>query len=97
MAFDKDYLSLMAVGGGKVPMRLWSYTTDDPIGTVNSDAYMNAAVSELNQGDIIYVRRVDSLTAPTAFSEINQVVVVSNDGTDVDLSDGQAISVTDTD
>lgn len=84
---------LQPIGGqskaGNAP-QMWSYTSADAIATVNTSGYFNSAADLLKVGDLIYVH--DSAT-PTA----SLVVVLSNTGTVVDVSDGTAISVADAD
>lgn len=84
---------LQPIGGqakaGNAP-QMWSYTSVDAIATVNTSGYFNDAADLLNVGDLIYV--YDSNT-PTA----SLVVVLSNTGTVVDVSDGTALSVADAD
>ena len=84
---------LQPIGGqskaGNAP-QMWSYTSADAIATVNTSGYFNDAADVLKVGDLIYV--YDSNT-PTA----SLVVVLSNTGTVVDVSDGTALSVADAD
>jgi hypothetical protein len=84
---------LQPIGGqakaGNAP-QMWSYTSADAIATVNTSGYFNSAADVLKVGDLIYV--YDSNT-PTA----SLVVVLSNTGTVVDVSDGTALSVADAD
>ena len=84
---------LQPIGGqakaGNAP-QMWSYTSADAIATVNTTGYFNDAADVLKVGDLIYV--YDSNT-PTA----SLVVVLSNTGTVVDVSDGTALSVADAD
>ena len=91
MAFSRD--GWQPIGGqskrGKAPM-MWSYTTTDALATVNTANYFNSVNAEVKVGDLIYVH--DSNT-PTA----SLVVVLSNDGTNVDVSDGTSLSVADAD
>tara|TARA_B100000073_G_C23504185_1_gene481000 strand:- start:316 stop:591 length:276 start_codon:yes stop_codon:yes gene_type:complete len=91
MAFSRD--GWQPIGGqskrGKAPM-MWSYTTTDALATVNTANYFNSVNAEVKVGDLIYVH--DSNT-PTA----SLVVVLSNDGTNVDVSDGTSLSVADSD
>lgn len=91
MAFSRD--GWQPIGGqskrGKAPM-MWSYTSTDAIADVNTANYFNSVSAEVKVGDLIYVH--DSNT-PTA----SLVVVLSNDGTNVDVSDGTALSVADAD
>ena len=91
MAYSVE--GLQPIGGqskaGNAP-QMWSYTSADAIATVNTSGYFNDAADLLKVGDLMYVR--DSAT-PTA----SLVVVLSNTGTVVDVSDGTAISVADAD
>jgi hypothetical protein len=84
---------LQPIGGqskaGNAP-QMWAYTSADAIATVNTSGYFNDAADVLKVGDLIYV--YDSNT-PTA----SLVVVLSNTGTVVDVSDGTALSVADAD
>ena len=57
---------------------------------VRASGYFNDAASMLNVGDAIFVLDSDAPTMSVA-------VVLSNTGSVVDISDGTAISVTDTD
>ena len=75
--------------GGKAP-RMWVYSTTDAIATVNSSGYFNDATDLLQVRDIIWV--CDTSTPTT-----NIVSVLSNASDVVDISDGTAISETDTD
>ena len=91
MAYSVE--GLQPIGGqskaGNAP-QMWSYTSADAIATVNTSGYFNDAADLLKVGDLMYVR--DSAT-PTA----SLVVVLSNTGTVVDVSDGTTISVADAD
>ena len=74
---------------GSAP-QMWTYTSADAIATVNTSGYFNSVSDEVKVGDLIYVH--DSNT-PTA----NLVIVLSNASGVVDVSDGTAISVADSD
>ena len=84
---------LQPIGGqskaGNAP-QMWSYKSADAIADVNTEGYFNDASDVLKVGDLIYV--FDSNT-PTA----NLVVVLSNTSGVVDVSNGQAITVADSD
>tara|TARA_X000001382_G_scaffold109403_1_gene85601 strand:+ start:8037 stop:8312 length:276 start_codon:yes stop_codon:yes gene_type:complete len=84
---------LQPIGGqgkaGSAP-QMWSYTSADAIATVNTEGYFNAAADLLKVGDLMYVH--DSAT-PTG----SLVIVLSNTGTVVDVSNGTTIAVTDSD
>ena len=70
--------------------QMFSYSSADAIAAVNSEGYFNEVAKDVAVGDIIFVR--DSNT-PT----MNIVVVLSNTGTVVDVSDGTAVAETDGD
>jgi hypothetical protein len=84
---------LQPIGGqskaGNAP-QMWSYKSADAIADVNTEGYFNDASDVLKVGDLIYV--YDSNT-PTA----NLVVVLSNTSGVVDVSNGESISVSDSD
>lgn len=87
MAYNSANLTLLAQGNG---FGLWHYTSADAIATVNTEGYFNDAAGMLNVRDVIIV--VDSNTPTTSF-----VSVLSNTGTVVDVSNGLAITETDSD
>lgn len=87
MAFAYTSLSALAYGNG---FTLWHYISADAKATVDSAAYFNTAIDVLKVNDVIIV--VDSNT-PT----VTLMVVLSNDGTNVDVSDGTVVAVSDTD
>ena len=75
---------------GSAP-QMWSNTTTDSLATMNSEGYFNSVSAEVKVGDLIYVH--DSNT-PTA----SLVVVLSVTAAGVvDVSDGTALSVADSD
>ena len=84
---------LQPIGGqskaGNAP-QMWSYKSADAIADVNTEGYFDDASDVLKVGDLIYV--FDSNT-PTA----NLVVVLSNASGVVDVSNGQSITVADSD
>jgi hypothetical protein len=69
---------------------MYTYTSADAIATVNTSGYFNDLSDTLAVGDIIFVH--DSAT-PT----MSIVMVASNASGVVDLTDGTAISMTDSD
>lgn len=87
MAYSASGLSRMAGGGGH---SLWFYDSTDAMTAVRASGYFNDAASMLNVGDAIFVLDSDAPTMSVA-------VVLSNTGSVVDISDGTAISVTDSD
>lgn len=89
MAFSRSGLARVGGGVGENPA-IWTYTSADAIATVNTAGYFNDASKELTVRDIIFV--VDSNTPST-----NIVSVLSNAAGVVDVSNGLAITETDTD
>jgi hypothetical protein len=91
MAYSSTGLS--AAGGqskaGNAP-QLWTYTSADAIADVNTSGYFDAASSLLKVGDVIFV--YDSATPSH-----NIVFVVSNASGVVDVTNGLAITATDSD
>tara|TARA_B100000767_G_scaffold130138_1_gene123611 strand:+ start:408 stop:617 length:210 start_codon:yes stop_codon:yes gene_type:complete len=69
---------------------MWSYTSADAIATVNSAGYFNAASQLLAVGDVVFV--YDNNT-PT----MSIVMVASNASNVVDITDGTAVAMTDSD
>lgn len=95
MAFAASGLTRLASGGGA---NVWFYRSTDAAGTINTSGYFTGdSVDYLNVGDLIIQQQVDSATAPTSVTAGTLMWVLSNDGTTVDVSDGTAIVVTDTD
>lgn len=89
MAFDNTKLANISQGA-PFGFRLWAYSTTDAIATVNTSGYFNDAANNLSVRDLIIV--LDTNTPTTSF-----VSVLSNDGATVDVSDGLAVTETDTD
>lgn len=87
MAYSASGLTRMAGGGGH---SLWFYDSTDAMSVVRASGYFNDAAGMLNVGDAIFVLDSD---APT----LSVSLVLSNTGSVVDIADGTAITVTDTD
>jgi hypothetical protein len=87
MAYSASGLTNMASGGG---YNMWFYSSVDALSVVRASGYFNNAASMMNVGDVVFV--YDN-NAPT----LGISVVLSNDGSTVDIADGTAITVTDTD
>lgn len=90
MAFDRDKLAKAnTMYNSTLPQR-WSYDGGaDSAATVDTDKYFNNVVDLLKVGDTI------DFTNDSA--EHGSMTVLSNDGTDVDVSDLDALGATDTD
>lgn len=91
MAYSSTGLN--AAGGqskaGNAP-QLWTYSSADAIATVNTAGYFNSAASLLKVGDLIYVFDTTNTLG-------HLVYVNANSGTVVDVTDGLAVTSTDTD
>ncbi len=88
MAFSRD--GLYQVGPGGNGPRLWMYQSADAIATVNTSGYFNSASKELGVRDVIFC--IDTDTPATHI-----VSVLTNASGVVDVSDGLAVTETDTD
>ena len=93
MAFSSTGLN--AAGGqskaGNAP-QMWTYTTADAIGDVNTAGYFNSVASLLKVGDIIF-----SHTSTGGTPAMSIVWVNANSGTVVDVTDGLTVTATDSD
>ena len=90
MAFSSAGWNVIgAAKKGNAPS-MYTYTSADAIATVNTAGYFNDLSDTLAVGDIIFVH--DSAT-PT----MSIVMVASNAAGVVDVTDGTAIAMTDTD
>tara|TARA_Y100001937_G_scaffold128638_1_gene206409 strand:+ start:9291 stop:9554 length:264 start_codon:yes stop_codon:yes gene_type:complete len=87
MAYSASGLTNMATGGGH---NLWFYTSTDALTAVRVSGYFNDAADMMNVGDVIFVYDSD---APS----MGISVVLSNTGTVVDIADGTALTVSDSD
>ena len=82
-------LMVQALVGGKI----WYYESADPIATVNTDAYFsNGYALGMRNGDTVIVR--DTATPTTSLCTVNGASATTGA---VDVSDGTAISQTDSD
>tara|TARA_R110002110_G_scaffold112168_2_gene278948 strand:- start:7984 stop:8271 length:288 start_codon:yes stop_codon:yes gene_type:complete len=95
MAYSADGLVKLSAGGG---FNVYFYRSLDTAATINTAAYFNSAVNFLNVGDLIIQQQVGGTVAvPTSVTAGTLMWVLSNNGTAVDVSDGTAIVVTDSD
>ena len=95
MAYSAKYLTLMAHGAGQ---QWWSYRTDDAPAAVDSAGYFAGdAVAMLKVGDLIFVQQVDSPAAPSGVLAAGWHLVLSNDGSTVDISNATTVATSDTD
>lgn len=90
MAFDRDKLAKASTQYNSTLPQSWSYDgAADSAATVDTAQYFNAVVDLLKVGDTI------NFTNDAA--EHGTMTVLSNDGTDVDVSDLDALGSVDTD
>ena len=76
----------------------WTYFTTDAITVVRVAGYItDAGDLGMKVGDLVYTFVVDDVDAPTSLTGASIMPVVSITSGAADLSDGTAISVTDTD
>ncbi len=81
----------------------YAYVTADTIADVNTAGYFNDAINTLKPGDLIDVVQKSALNGPTeapydqTVTAASIMIVLTNDGTNVDVSDGLVIPVTDSD
>ena len=87
MAYSASGLTNMATGGGH---NLWFYTSTDALTAVRVSGYFNDASTMMNVGDVVFVYDSD---APT----MGISVVLSNASGVVDIADGTALTVSDSD
>lgn len=87
MAYAASGLTRLGGGGGNA---LWMYSSTDAVAAVNTQGYFNDASDMLNVRDVIIV--IDTSTPAT-----NLVNVLSNASGVVDVSNGLAITETDSD
>lgn len=101
MAFSLKSLAKIATGAaaadGSPPLNIWMYVTADAMTggggvEVREATYFNGAVNLLKVGDIMIIVTAWGGTLAPYIS-----YVISNDGTDVDLANGVAITATDSD
>lgn len=91
MAFDLNGLTPIAQGGTEGP-DIWRYTSTDTLATIRVAGYFNEYVNELKVNDLLLVVSSTGGTPVLSWNYVN-----SNDGTTVDVTDGDVIAATDTD
>ena len=90
MAFSANGWNVIgAAKSGNAPS-IYTYTSADAIATVNTSGYFNDLSDTVAVGDVIFVH--DSATP-----KLSIVMVASNAAGVVDVTDGTAISMTDSD
>jgi hypothetical protein len=94
MAYSSPNLKLIAgTTWDRGAMRIWSYKSDDAMSTVRGENYIaDARLRGMAPGDVIYVTQ----TTAGAITAITQSVVLTVGASGADISDGSAITVTNT-
>ena len=93
MAFNRDGWNVVGgVSKKGTGLGIFSYSTTDAIGDVNTAAYFNDVSDTVSVGDIIFVR---SSTGGT--QAVSICFVASNASSVVDVTDGLTVTATDSD
>jgi len=87
MAYSATGFNVIAANKRGSAPSIYSYSSAEAKATVTGSGYFNDLVDTLNVGDLVII--YDTATPTMTLS-----VVMSNDGTDVDLSNGTAVDVT---
>lgn len=90
MAYSHPNLHRASASANSDAPTMWTYSTSDTIATVVAAGYFNDAAADLSVNDVIYV--VSGVGGTPAYGF---VVVNSNDGTTVDVTDVTAIGTAD--
>jgi hypothetical protein len=93
MAYNSTGLNLASGSKAGNAPQFWTYKTADLITAVDGSGYFNSAASLLKVGDLMYVHANASGTVPT----FGFVIVTSNTGTVVDVTNATALGTIDSD
>jgi len=92
MAFDRTkFARSSAHANANVPVT-WNYITADTQATLNTAAYFNSVANEVNVGDLIYAVTDTGGTLTPCHLFVN-----ANSGGVVDVANGDALTLTDSD
>lgn len=101
MAYDPEHLQLVVPGLSGTDNKIWALNTTDAIATVNTSDYISDGVNRgMMQGELVYVKTRASLPRGAVSSVTLCWVIDTGTGSDaqgVDLTDGLAVTATDTD
>lgn len=101
MAYDPTGLQLIVAGMSNTNNNMWVLNTTDAIATVNTSNYVSDGVTRgVRQGDEVTVKVRASLPLGAVSAVFKCFVLDVGTGTDlkgVDLTDGLAVTATDTD
>lgn len=88
MAYKDAYMTLADYIGGKHPIKEWMYVTEDTPATVDTSGYFDAKVDEIDVGDRVWVyQATDEDDLSNGIVDVSLHVVLTNDGTTVNVSD----------
>jgi hypothetical protein len=93
MAYNSTGLNLASGSKAGNAPQFWTYKTADLITVVDGSGYFNSAASLLKVGDLMYVHANAAGTTPT----YGFVIVTSNTGTVVDVTNATALGTIDSD
>src|SRR5690349_8531607 len=98
MAYASSNFRLHKGGlSGTASMNEWVLDTVDAIATVNTSGYVSDGVTKgAKKGDVVWVRIWDTVGTGTV-SAINLCWVIGTSGAGIDLTDGLAVTATNTD
>ena len=92
MAFNADNFAKSSGHANHNVPTTYNYKTNDTVADVNTVGYFNSKAGELNEGDLIYAYcDADGTPAPAHF------FVASNAAGVVDVANGDALTLTDSD
>lgn len=98
MAYDTTELKPLLAGMSGQHFNLWVYDTTDAVSTVRVDAYFSDGVKRgMNIGDLVICRVWGTSVRSGTLSACSWLTVLSKGTAAVDVSDGLAITLTDTD
>jgi hypothetical protein len=92
MAYSVNGLMLVAGSKAGNAPQVWTYQSADAIGDIDGAGYFNSAASLLKVGDLIYVYSGVGGSVGFGF-----VVVASNDGAIVDVTNVTTVGTVDSD
>ena len=95
MAFDQKYLQCIVPNTGN-GQAIWSYRDTAAASAVRAAGYL-ALNAGFKVGDLVIFNQVDNQTTPTSVTAMSLMIVLAVATTGYpDLSDGTAVSVTNT-
>lgn len=99
MAYVSSELRLLVptMNGNSGTPQIWSLQGADAVSTVRAANYISDASSRgMKKGDVVLYTLWDDISTKATVSGVQQLVVLSVGASGADLTDGSAISVTNT-